>query len=334
MAQEDRIDAILQKIFSETEFPARPSGLYDPLRYMMSLGGKRLRPKLCLTTYALYKDTFGEEITAPATALEVFHNFTLIHDDIMDRSPMRRGKVTVWRKWDEDTGILSGDVMCIDSFARLSKAPAQMLPQVLALFTKTAREVCDGQQLDADFEAREEVSMTEYMEMIGLKTGVLIACSAAMGAVIGGGTPEEIRSLYSFGHSIGLAFQVADDLLDAYGDEEVFGKPIGGDIAQNKKCWLTTRAMEKADSATKAELLDAQRMPTAGLSTTGEAGALRRAKIERVRGIYDRLDIPQDAKAEIVRLTDEGLAAAAASFSGERYESLRNIAYRLVGRKI
>ena len=202
---------------------------------MINIGGKRIRPRLCLTSYALFKDDFTDEILAPASAIEVFHSFTLIHDDIMDKADVRRGVPTVYRKWDENTAILSGDVMSIESYKLIAKAPATVLPQVLELFSKTAAEVCEGQQYDMDFEEQEDVPMTDYMKMIGLKTAVLIACSAKMGALIAGATETQADLLYKFGYDLGLAFQIADDWLDTYGDPKVFGKAIGGDIVNNKK---------------------------------------------------------------------------------------------------
>ena len=194
---------------------------------MMEIGGKRIRPRLCLLAYSLFKDGFTEEILSPAAALEVFHSFTLIHDDIMDKADVRRGMPTVYKKWDENTAILSGDVMSIESYKMIAKAPAAVLPEVLKLFSNTAAEVCEGQQYDMDFENMELVPMTDYLKMIGLKTAVLIACAAKMGALIGGASAEEADLLYKFGYDIGLAFQITDDWLDTYGDPAVFGKAIG-----------------------------------------------------------------------------------------------------------
>ena len=243
----------------------------------------------------------------------------------MDKSPLRRGKPTVWTKWGEDGAILSGDVMCIDSYRRIAMAPAAVLPQVLNLFSTTAAQVCEGQQLDMDFEELPEVPMSRYMKMIGLKTGVLIACSAKMGALIAGATEDECDNLYDYGYSLGLAFQVADDYLDAFGDEKVFGKPIGGDIVNNKKCWLTTRALEKADPLLREEILGAMDMPVATQEQRDE-------KIARFKGFYTTLHVDEDAKYEIIRLTEEGLGYAAQSFSGVRLMTLRRLADRLVGR--
>ena len=325
MITEAQIHTLVEGLFQKIQFAPEPKGLYDPLRYMIALGGKQLRPRLCLTTYALFKDEFDEQILQPAAGLEVFHNFTLIHDDIMDHSPVRRGQPTVWMKWSEDGAILSGDVMCIDSYRRIAMAPPALLPQVLDLFSTTAAQVCEGQQLDMDFEAEPEVPMSQYIKMIGLKTGVLIACAAKMGALIGGGTEDECDNLYDYGYSLGLAFQVADDFLDAFGDEKIFGKPIGGDIVNNKKCWLTTRALEKADDLLREEILDVMDMPVATPEQKAE-------KIARMKRYYSALHVDEDAKYEIIRLTEEALGYAAQSFTGVRLMALRRFADRLVGR--
>lgn len=326
MITEAQIDGKIKELFSNIEFTAEPAGLYDPLRYMISIGGKRIRPRLCLLAYSLFKDELGPEVYEPATALEVFHTFTLIHDDIMDKSPMRRNQPTVWTKWGDDTAILSGDVMSIDSYRRIAKAPRAVLPEVLDLFNKTAAEVCEGQQYDMDFENVGQVPMADYMKMIGLKTAVLIACSAKMGALVGGASAAEADMLYEYGYRLGLAFQVADDWLDAYGDEKVFGKPIGGDIVNNKKCWLTTRAQELVDGAGALRLKEAMAMPVDTLEQ-------RQAKIAAVRCIYDELGVGDAAKAEIAKLTAEALHAAEGLSLGKvRFEMLRRYAESLVGR--
>ena len=324
MIPEPTIAATVKELFDNIEFTREPAGLYDPLRYMIAIGGKRLRPRLCLTTYSLYKDAVGPEILEPAAALEVFHTFTLIHDDIMDKSPMRRGMPTVWTKWNEDTAILSGDVMSIDSYRRLAKAPREVLDQVLELFSKTAAEVCEGQQYDMDFENLKTVPMDDYMKMIGLKTGVLLACSSKMGAVIAGAPAQEADLLYEYGYQLGLAFQVADDYLDTYGDASVFGKPIGGDIVNNKKSWLLTHALEKTSD--QYAIYDVMRMPV-------DTEERRAAKIAAMRTIYDELEVGGDAKAEIVRLNGLALAAASKlSLGPEAQTVLRNFADALVGR--
>lgn len=307
-------------LFAKPDFPDSPAGLYGPAKYMINIGGKRIRPRLCLTTYGLFRPDITEEVLGPAAALEVLHSFTLAHDDIMDRSPLRRGQPTIWSKWDENTGILSGDVMCIDSYRLLAKAPIAVLPEALRLFTKTATQVCEGQQCDMDFESVEAVPMEDYMKMIGLKTGVLIACAAKMGALVAGAPDEVCEGLYKYGYFLGLAFQVADDWLDAYGDEKVFGKPIGGDIVNNKKCWLTTCAQEHGSVA------DILEMP---IDTPRE----RAAKIAAMKKIYGALGVDKKAEAEIESLTQEALGYAAELCSKMQYECLRRFAYQLVGRK-
>ena len=297
MIQEKHIEATLKEMFADLKFTQEPSGLYDPLRYMIEIGGKRIRPRLCLTTYALYKDSFSEEILSPAAAIEVFHSFTLIHDDIMDKADVRRGVPTVYKKWDENTAILSGDVMSIESYRMIAKAPAAALPAVLALFSDTAAQVCEGQQYDMDFEDLPQVPMEDYLKMIGLKTAVLIACSAKMGALIAGASEKEADLLYKFGYDLGLAFQITDDWLDTYGDPAVFGKAIGGDILNNKKSWLLTRALEKAGTERFAEALA---MP---VSTDAE----KEAKITAVKKLYAELNIEQEAKEEIVRFHNQAM---------------------------
>ena len=324
MITENAIDQAIKSLFQDLQFQAEPVGLYDPLRYMIAIGGKRLRPRLCLTTYGIYADALTPEILQPAAGLEVFHTFTLIHDDIMDRSPLRRGHDTVWKKWNEDTAILSGDVMCIDAYKRVALAPATVLPQVLDLFSKTAARVCDGQQLDMDFEKRDDVTMAEYMEMIGLKTGVLIACAAQMGALIGGADAWSQECIYDYGYYLGLAFQVADDYLDAYGDEKVFGKPIGGDILNCKKSWLTIRALEKG----AVGLLEALNRPAETLSEKAE-------KIREVKAIYDSVDVAADARKAIADLSTRAVFKGSdARMGAEGQQALKDFAQKLVGRTV
>lgn len=324
MITDAAIDIAVKKLFDEIEFTKEPAGLYDPLRYMIAIGGKRIRPRLCMIAYALFKDELGDELLQPASALEVFHSFTLIHDDIMDRSPLRRGVPTVWKKWNSDTAILSGDVMLIDAYRRIAMAPASCHAEVLGLFTKTAAEVCDGQQFDMDFENEAQVPMDDYMKMIGLKTAVLIACAAKMGALIAGASQKDADALYEYGYQLGLAFQVADDYLDAYGDEKVFGKPIGGDIVNEKKSWMAIRALEKASD--KQALLEKMTMPS-------ETEEQRKAKIDAVKAVYDAEGVAEDAKSEIARLT--GLALAALErldVPSERIQMLHRFADSLIGR--
>ena len=322
---ENHIENAVNELFANLKFTAEPAGLYDPLRYMMEIGGKRIRPRLCLLAYSLFKEETNQSILGPAAALEVFHSFTLIHDDIMDKADVRRGVPTVYRKWDENTAILSGDVMSIESYKLLAQAPAEVLPKALELFSTTAAEVCEGQQYDMDFEDMESVPMEDYLKMIGLKTAVLIACSAKMGALIGGADDRTCDLLYRFGYDLGLAFQIADDWLDTYSDPKVFGKAIGGDILNNKKSWLMTRAFEKAGER-RPELHEAMAMPI----DTDEQKA---AKISKVIGIYDSLGIGEDAKNEIIKLHAQALAhVETLDLRPEAAVALENYAKNLIGR--
>ena len=326
MVQEAHLENTLKEIFSNLKFTAEPAGLYDPLRYMMKIGGKRIRPRLCLLAYSLFKDDFTEEILSPAAALEVFHSFTLIHDDIMDKADVRRGVPTVYKKGDENTAILSGDGMSIESYKMIAKAPAAVLPEVLKLFSNTAAEVCEGQQYDMDFENMTHVPMDEYLKMIGLKTAVLIACAAKMGALIGGASAEEAELLYKFGYDIGLAFQITDDWLDTYGDPKVFGKAIGGDILNNKKTWLMIKAQNNASPAELNALAAAMDMP---ISTDAE----KAAKIAAVKNLYAQLGVEQQAKEEIVRLHNQAMEYVdSLSMTAEKQDALRHYAETLLGR--
>ena len=234
MISEAYINRTVKEIFEEIEFPAAPAGLYDPLRYMISIGGKRILPKLCILTYSIFKDDLYNEIIEPALALEVFHSFTLIHDDIMDRSPLRRGMPTVWKKWSEDTAILSGDQMLIEAYKLLSGVPDDKLPQVLKWFNEMATGICEGQELDVDFEHMSHVSIEDYMHMIELKTSVLLANAMRIGGYIAGATPVQQEALYQYGLHIGLAFQIQDDILDVTGDEAKLGKPVLSDEKNEK----------------------------------------------------------------------------------------------------
>ena len=324
MISEKQICEQVKMMFKDIEFTREPKGLYDPLRYMIEIGGKRVRPSLCLTTYSFFRDEFDEGIISPATALEVFHSFTLMHDDIMDHSPLRRGMPTVWKKWNEDTAILSGDVMLIDAYRRISKAPHEVLGRVMSLFSTTAAQVCDGQQYDMDFESESEVPMEDYRKMIGLKTAVLLACSAEMGAIIGGASEEVCKALYNYGYELGMAFQVADDYLDAFGDEKVFGKPIGGDIVNGKKSWLTVRTLEKTDD--REGFLKAFGEPA-------DDSDSREAKIRKVKKYYSDCAVDSDAKIEIAGFTWKALEAVSnIGLKPENIEMLRNFAEKLVGR--
>ncbi|PRZ01405.1 geranylgeranyl diphosphate synthase type II [Marinilabilia salmonicolor] len=233
--------------------PVRPEGLYDPVKYVLSLGGKRLRPALCLTSAALFGDYSAAVL--PAIGLEVFHNFTLLHDDIMDQSSVRRNQPTVHEKWDNNTAILSGDVMLIKAYELMAKSPVGVLPQVLEVFNKTATEVCEGQQFDMDFEKTTDVTEEGYLDMIRLKTAVLIGASLKIGGILGGGSLRDCSLLYKFGQDIGMAFQLQDDWLDVYGNQEAFGKRIGNDILTNKKTFLLITALNRLENDSKKELL-------------------------------------------------------------------------------
>lgn len=322
MISQTAISEEIRRLFAEIRFPEQPEGLYDPLRYMISIGGKRLRPAICLTAYSLYKDSFDESVLEPAAALEVFHTFTLIHDDIMDKSPMRRGMPTVWTKWNDDTAILSGDVMQIDAYKRLVKVPADKLDKALDLFSRTAAEVCEGQQYDMDFENLKEVPRADYEKMIGLKTAVLIACAAKMGALIAGASDNDCDAIYEYGYRLGMAFQIADDYLDAFGDAKVFGKPIGGDIVQNKKSWLTVRTLEKVQD---------KEAFFAAMAAPADTQEQRQHKIATVKAVYSSLGVDEDAKAEIVRFSNKAMDAVNDFGSAEK-EVLKQFADNLVGR--
>lgn len=324
MITESQIDQLVEEMFRDISFTSEPAGLYDPLRYMIEIGGKRLRPRLCLTAYSFFGDKFGEEILSPAAALEVFHSFTLMHDDIMDRSPLRRGMPAVWAKWNESTAILSGDVMLIDAYQRIAKAPQKVVSKVMDLFSRTTVEVCEGQQYDMDFESKDIVSMEEYNKMIGLKTAVLIACSAKTGALIGGASEKICDALYNYGYQLGMAFQVADDYLDAFGDEKVFGKPIGGDIVNSKKSWLTVRALEKIDD--KRGFLEAFALPA-------DTEVQKAAKIATVKQLYITLGVDKDAKDEVLHFTACAMeAVSGAGLDDKQLEVLQDFAEKLVGR--
>lgn len=239
--------------FESVQFPKEPATLYEPNRYFLQISGKRVRPVLCLMANELF-DQVHKDSWNLAAAIELFHNFTLIHDDIMDKAPLRRGVETVPQKYGDNTAILSGDVMLIHAYSLLNNLDKDVIHQVQHLFNTTAREVCEGQQYDMDFEKRDHVSLEEYLKMIELKTSVLIAASLKMGAIMGGAGQRNQNLLYEFGRKLGLAFQVQDDYLDAFGDPTKFGKQVGGDIIANKKTFLLIHAREMANEAQQKEL--------------------------------------------------------------------------------
>lgn len=255
-----------------------PKNLYAPIKYVLSLGGKRIRPLSALLACDLFSGDVQRALK-PALALEVFHNFTLLHDDIMDRAEVRRGQPCVHVKWNDSAAILSGDAMLIKSYQLLEQCDPAILPQLLPLFSRTAAEVCEGQQYDMDFESRLDVSVAEYLEMIRLKTAVLLAAALKIGAICGGASDLDAQYLYEFGINIGIAFQLKDDLLDVYGDKKDFGKEIGGDICCNKKTFLLINAIQKAEGDDKKELnkwLSAKKFK-------------KEEKVEAVKNIYDKL---------------------------------------------
>lgn len=247
---------ILNKInqyLDDMAYTRKPASLYEPIKYALSMGGKRIRPVLMLLAYNLFKDD-PESILMPACALETYHNYTLLHDDLMDNADVRRGNPTVHRKWDANTAILSGDSMLVLAYQRMSQVPTNKLRPVLDLFTETALEIGEGQQYDMDFESRTDVTEEEYIEMIRLKTSVLLACAVKMGAILADASAEDADNLYRFGEQIGLAFQLQDDLLDVYGDPKVFGKAIGGDITSNKKTYMLINAYQLANDEQRKSL--------------------------------------------------------------------------------
>ncbi|MBR4980822.1 MAG: polyprenyl synthetase family protein [Bacteroidales bacterium] len=313
---------IIDEAVEKTQWPAEPHYLYAPLKYMLDIGGKRIRPRFCLVTYNLFKDDIGPHIVNPAMAVELFHTFTLIHDDIMDNADLRRGKPTIFKKWNNNIAILSGDTMCISSYQMLSSTPKEHINEVVTLFSKTAIEICEGQQLDMDFEEMNNVSMDEYVNMITLKTAVLLACAAKMGAIIGGADKELCNQIYDFGLKLGLAFQIEDDYLDSFGDEKSFGKKIGGDILNNKKSWLLTRCREEALLKGKGTKLDA----LLETEPTDE-------KIAAFQEFYKELGINRLATEEIEKNYSEAIEILnGMSLNKEQKEQMRMFASSIVKR--
>lgn len=243
----------VNEFIDKLEFEREPRELYAPIRYTLSQSGKRVRPVLFLMAYNLYRESLGEALY-PAVAMETYHNYTLIHDDVMDRAAIRRGKPTVCAKWGDTAAILSGDTMLVLAYEFFSHVPADKLPQMLSLFTETAKQIGDGQQYDLDFENRDNVKEEEYIEMIRLKTSVLLAASLKLGGMLAGASEQDLENLYAYGETMGLAFQLQDDLLDVYADEKLFGKKIGGDICCNKKTFLLITAMNLASPEQLAEM--------------------------------------------------------------------------------
>lgn len=253
MRTADEILEIINDYLQAMHYDREPKGLYEPIKYVLSLGGKRIRPTLMLLSYNLFKDN-PESILPSACALETYHNYTLLHDDLMDNAPIRRGKPTVHKKWNPNVAILSGDTMLVLAYQQMLECPSDKLKPILDIFTETALEIGEGQQYDMEFETRTDVTEDEYIEMIRLKTSVLLACAMKIGAILGNATKADADNLYKFGEQIGLAFQLQDDYLDVYGDSKVFGKAIGGDIISNKKTYMLINAFNLANDGQRRQL--------------------------------------------------------------------------------
>ncbi len=276
---------VLEELNTFQESMTGKLSLYDPVQYILELGGKRMRPVLTLMATDLF-DGIVQDSVKSALGIEVFHNFTLLHDDIMDNAPLRRGKATVHEKWNVNAAILSGDVMFVQAFTLVTSCKTEYLRAVIDIFNVTAIEVCEGQQLDMDFETRDDVSIDEYLEMIRLKTSVLVGCSLELGAVLANASKEDSRNLYDFGMNLGMAFQIKDDLLDVYGDAALFGKQVGGDILANKKTYLLLKALEDSSEQQNKNL-------KVWLSNNDEESAA--LKVEKVTEIFNELNIKEKA---------------------------------------
>ncbi len=316
----------LQKIvteeLSQQQFVVEPKGLYEPIDYVMGMGGKRIRPTLCLAGCYLFSDDINKALK-PSLSLEIFHNFTLLHDDIMDNADLRRNQPTVHKKWDENTGILSGDAMLIKAYQYAAKADSAHLKEILDLFSQTAIEVCEGQQYDMEFETRDDVKVDDYLNMIRLKTAVLLAASLKTGAIIGGASKEDADLLYQFGENIGLAFQLQDDFLDVYGDIETFGKAIGGDIVANKKTFLLLNALHLASGSLQSDLK----------SWINATDFNADEKITAVRDIYNSLKVDELAKEKMSFYFDKAIEALNRVKGRESMkEELRQFAVKLIER--
>ena len=303
-------------------YERKPQSLYDPIRYVLSIGGKRIRPVLMLMAYNLYKDQ-PEDILMPACGLETYHNYTLLHDDLMDNADLRRGHETVHKRWDANTAILSGDSMLVLAYQRMAQVPAEKLAEVLDCFTETALEIGEGQEYDMDFETRGDVKEEEYIEMIRLKTSVLLACATKIGSILADAPSEDVNHLYKFGEQLGLAFQLQDDLLDVYGDPKVFGKAIGGDITSNKKTYMLINAYNRADEKQRAELVRWIEAPTFN----------RDVKVAAVTRLYDEIGIRQLCEEKINYYFDQAAQyLAKVSVAEERKQSLRQYMDELLHR--
>jgi geranylgeranyl diphosphate synthase type II len=281
----EKYQIAIEKKLAEINLPKKPENLYNPIRYFLSLGGKRMRPVLLMMAHEMFGGK-AENTIAPATAIELFHNFSLVHDDIMDKASLRRGQATVHEKWNADIAILSGDALLIEAYKLLAECDGRYLKQVLAIFNKTSVEVCEGQIMDMDFEKRNNVSIDEYIDMIRLKTAVLLGGSLKIGAVLAGANEKDAEAIYHFGVHLGIAFQLQDDILDAYGDPKKFGKTVGGDIAANKKTFLLLKTKELASETDKKHLENLMHI-------------FHHDKIEQVMKMYDAYHVKNIAEGEM-----------------------------------
>ncbi len=292
----NELQEMVQQEIKQLDFSTSPQGLFTPMEYILGLGGKRLRPILVLMSANLFQSDLSK-ITLPAIGIEVFHNFTLLHDDVMDNAPIRRAKPTVHEKWNSNVAILSGDAMSIKAYQYIVSCEDKHLRNVLQVFNQTALEVCEGQQFDMEFETRTDVTVAEYLNMIRLKTAVLLAGSLKMGAIMGNAPEKDANLLYKFGESLGMAFQLQDDLLDVFGDEAVFGKKIGSDITSNKKTMLLIKALELAKGDTLNELQ----------SWLNKTDFNREDKIKAVTSIYEKLGVKQFVTEKINNYFNDSL---------------------------
>ena len=316
----DKINAYLEQM----PYMRPPKGLYEPIAYELSLGGKRIRPVLMLMAYNIYKEDV-ERILPQAAGLETYHNHTLLHDDVMDKADMRRNKPTVHNVWNENTAILSGDAMLILAYRLMAEGLTDKLAEVMHIFTETTMEICEGQQWDMEFESRMDVKVDEYIEMIRLKTSVLLAAALKIGACLAGASTEEAQKLYDFGVKMGLAFQLQDDWLDVYGDPKVFGKNIGGDILCNKKTYMLITALELADASQREDL-------ERWLNATDYVPA---EKISAVTAIYNNIGIGKRCEEMVETYYSDGLALLESiAIPEERKQALKDFACSLMNRKM
>ena len=293
----EQLQYLVNKAIADTKYTEQPAELYEPISYLMQLGGKRMRPVLVLIATEIFDGNVLKALDA-AIGIELFHNFTLMHDDTMDKAPLRRGKPTVHAKWNESAAILSGDVMFVEAYKLMIKVDDSILREVLAIFSDTASGVCQGQQADMNFEKRDDVSLPEYLEMIRQKTAVLLAGSMQIGALIGGAVPDQANLIYEFGENLGLAFQLQDDILDVYGNPEKFGKQVGGDILSNKKTFMLIKAKELATGNTKSDL-----------DTWLYSSDDPLAKIKAITSIYNLLEVRKLAEIEMEEYVNKALRA-------------------------